>query len=328
LSIRIVLLGAYVFLAVHPASPVHAITGGQALAVTLPFFLALVTLFELGVYHWSGAARLRRGVQLYRSGDRNEARDQLKNVLDRRRHPVVAAHAGTVLAALEIERGRFAEAAQLLRQARDLAESRPAKAHHLALEGLIQHLLGQPRQALSRLESASSMSPRKPVRGLIYLVRASLQLFHECNPTVSLERLDYAANAPGHPFADRHFPLITALALAESGSPDEARPVLASARGPTPLTPLVVGRILQCEGDLRNAAAHYREALDSMPPSYILYRAIALFRLGAVCLKLGQDQEGSALIHESLRAPLPAPYREAVADHVARAVREGEQPKV
>jgi len=294
----------------------------------LPFFLAVLTFFELGVYHWTGAARLRRGIQLYRSGDLHEARDHFKNVADRRRHSLVSAHAATVLAALEIERGRFAEAAQQLRQARELAESRAAKAHHLALEGLIQHLLGQPRQALSRLESASSMGPRKPVRGLIYLVRAALQLFHECNPSVSLARLDSAANAPGHPFADRHFPLITALALAESGSPHEARAVLAIARGPTLLSPLVVGRILHCEGDLRNAAAHYREALDAMPASYILYRAIASFRLGAVCIKLGQDQEGSALIHEALRAPLPAPYREAVAEHVARAVREGEQPKV
>jgi tetratricopeptide (TPR) repeat protein len=325
MGIRFVLLGAYMLMVFHPASPIFAITGNQTLAVTLPFFLALLTMFELGLYHWSGAARLRRALHDYRSGDLADARKLLETVLRRNRHPSVSARASTLLAALEIEKGRFAEAADRIRAARELAESRPEKAHHLALEGLIQHLLSQPRQALSRLESANSMSPRKPVRGLIYLVRAALQLLHERNTTTSLERLDRAANSPGHPFADRQFPLITALALAESGCPDEARSVLASARGPMPLTPLVIGRVLHIEGDLENAVSSYREALDSLPRSFILYRALASFYLGAACIELGQVQEGSKMLHEALCAPLPKPYREAIVHQVAEEVRDGEE---
>jgi len=325
MGIRFALLGAYLLLSFHPASPLRAITADQTLTVALPFFLAVLTLFECSHYRWTGAARLRRATSLYRSGDLEEAREHLHCVVERNRHPSVCAHASTLLAALEIERGRFAEAAHQIRRARELAESRAAKAHHLALEGLIQHLLGQPRQALSRLESANSMGPRKPVRGLIYLVKAALQLFHERNTTTCLERLDRAANAPGHPLADRHFPLITALALAESGCPEEARAVLASARGRMLLTPLVVGRILHIEGDTERAAAHYREALDSMALSYILYRAIASFYMGAACIELGQVQKGSELLHEALRAPLPKPYREAIAHQVAEEVRDGEE---
>jgi tetratricopeptide (TPR) repeat protein len=177
---------------------------------------------------------------------------------------------------------------------------------------MIHHLLGRPRDAVSRLESAASLHPRRPVRGLIQLVRAALHLLHEHDALGGLKRLERAADAGGHPLADRLFPPLTALALAEAGYTDEAATVLSGAPAGTAIVPFVLARILHQDGELNEAAAAYREALETLPEGYDLHRALTRFHLGRVYLEVGRVQQGSQLLHEALRAPLPKPYRSAV----------------
>jgi len=312
LGLRLGLIGAYLLLVLQPLAPLHGWLGSNALLLSLPVFVAGMAIFEIVFHRWCGAHRLQRALVHYRNGDLRLARRSLERVIRLNRQRSVCARACGMLAALDIEQGRFAEASGRILAARNFERSRAGKAHHLALDGMMNHLLGQPREALSRLESAASMHPRKPVRGLIHVVRAALVLFHESCPERALARLDRAAALPGHPLADRYFPVLTALALAESGNLDEARAVLAGVRGPLPLAPYAVGRILQIENDLENAVSAYQEALASLTGGFILYRAVTRFRLGTACLELGRVEAGSHALLEALRGPLPKPFRRAV----------------
>ncbi|MBN2489701.1 MAG: hypothetical protein JXQ29_02495 [Planctomycetes bacterium] len=309
---RLALVAAYLALVLHPDAPLRSWLGPDALVLSLPGFVAALALFEIAFHRWCGADRLPRALDHYRNGDLCLARRALERVVRLNRHRGVCARASGFLAALHIEQGRFAEASGCILAARSFEESRAAKAHHLALEGMIHHLLGQPREALNRLESAASMRPRKPVRGLIHVVRAALVLFHESRPEFALAQLDRAAALPGHPLADRYFPVLSALALAESENLDEARAMLAGVRGPLPLAPYAVGRILQIEHELENAVAAYEEALAALGGEFILYRALVRFRLGTACLELGRVETGSHALLEALEGPLPKPYRRVV----------------
>ena len=321
-GVRFCLAGGFLLAAFHPASPLRTWGGGQPPLVALAGGLAVWITFEVLFDRWSGARDLRRARVLYRNGQLQEARALLRLVVERRHQTGVAAEAATLLAGLDIEEGRFAEAGDWIRQARHLEESRPAKAHHLALEGLVNHLLGQPREALSRLESAGSMHPKKPVRGLIQLGHAALQLFHEQRPAEALRRLDQAAALSGHPLVDRVFPWITALALAEANLPVEAQEAMVQARGPVGLSRMVEGRLNHLDEHLDNAARAYEEALATLAPGFLLYRAWTRFQLGCVLTARGQIPEGSQQFHEALQGPLPKPLRH----EVPRWIMEQESP--
>jgi len=309
IGLRCFLGCAYLIIGFHPGSPLQSLPGISSPVVHLSLALLLFLVFEVCDYQWRGAGHLRRATTLYgENGAPEKARHVLQEVIQAGRHAGVSSRACCLLAAIEIEQGRFAEAMALTRQARCFERSRSVKASHLILEGLISHLLGQPREAISQLESARSMHPRKPQQGLIHLIKASVLIFHEQDSLNGLSHLDRSAAAPGHPLVNRQLPLLVALGLAESDMLEEARAVWSQAPEDLALKPYVLGRVLHREKDLKKAVAAYREALEKLDDSFILYRTVCQYHLGKACMELGQVQEGSRFLHQALHSVLPKCY--------------------
>lgn len=306
-GLRFCLLATFGGLTLVPGSPLFG-----RFAVTVPVFFAFIAALEFGYAKWSGADRLRRAKQRYRDHDLDGAAAELDAVLALNRQAWVGSAAAGLKAALEIERGQFAEASMHSRLSRELFDDREAKATHLALEGFISHLLGQPREALSRLDSAESLARSKPLTGLIALVRAALFLFHEQDHRKALIHLDRAAGAPGHPLVARHLNLLTALALAESGRRDDARLLLIECRRDLPLRTFVEARIIHLGGDLLRAVLAYEAALEALDEAYLLYRSVTKYHLGTARMELGQIRDGSRALKQALRSNLPDPYRRRV----------------
>lgn len=306
-AVRLALAGAYLLLLFHPASPMFG-----ALLLSLPCFLAAVGVVELLYYRWCGGDRLRVARALYRTGSLDQAEACLAELIDRNRQPWVTARAAALLAWLEMERGQFAEASGHSRLARDVCGSPDAKANHLLLEGVVSHILGQPREAASRLDSAQALRPSRPLQGMIYLVRAALFLYHEHNQRKALANLQRAAGCQGHPLTTRHLPLLTALALAEAGRTDDARDLLAQVPTNVTMRPFVEGRILHVEDDVRGAANAYSVALERLDDAYLLYRALCRYHLGTALIELDQVRTGSRFLQQALRSSLPKVYRQAI----------------
>jgi len=310
--VRCCIFGAYLILVYHPGTYLQILTGPHTLAYSLPFFLAALLVFEAWYHRWSGAEKLNRAGNLYKKGALDPARSLLDKVIQANRHPGVASGACSLLATMEVEAGRFAEAMIHSRKARDLLEDRASKANHLALEGLINHYLGQPRESISRLKSARSMHPRAPLHGLVHLVRASLVLFHEQDARNGLLYLDKAAAASSHPFIRRQLPALRALALAEAGRLEEARTLLGRTQDTVALKPFVEGRILHLEEDFGPTIQAFQRALERLDDSFILYKTVARYHLGKAFYHLGRIQEGSTQLHQALQSTLPKPYRKQV----------------
>ncbi len=306
-AVRLALAGAYLLLLFHPASPVFG-----ALLLSLPCFLAAVGVVEFGYYHWCGGDRLRLARALYRNGALADAEACLEELITRNRQPWITARAAALLAWIEIENGRFAEASGHSRLARDVCGSPDAKANHLLLEGMVSHVLGQPREAASRLDSAQALRPSRPLQGMIHLVRAALFQYHEHNPRKALTHLQRAAGCQGHPLTARHLPAVTALALAEADRTDDARDLLAQVPRDVAMRSFVEGRIHHIEGDFRGAANAYSVALERLDDAYLLYRALCRYHLGTALIELDQVRTGSRFLQQALRSSLPKIYRQAI----------------